>query len=296
MVSYKNYLPALLAIGLLLLGSSCGDDDDQDTTPFFSARVDGFDFTTSDGASAELSDGDLQITAVSNGRSIVISIPDFDGEGRYDFAAVNAPSDGAALAYIGEAGSVAFTSNTLAVNNSFMTISVFDTTGDGRLNGTFATDARRLFPRDSILSVTDGSFRNLALTTDAQDANADAMTATIAGQAFEAETVMATRVPVTDQINITGTGTGDYPVIGINMPDDITVGSYDLTSFGNYNAGFTPDESTMTLVAQAGTLTITEHDRMARRIRGTFSFNASDSATGGGTVVPITGGSFTGNY
>ena len=291
----KSFPFSVLLLGMLLLVAACGDDD-QDTTPFFTARIDGFDFTTSEGATAAFADGTLQITALSNGRSIVINIPDFDGEGRYDFAAVNAPNDGAALAYTGAAGSVAFTSNTLAVNNSSLTISVFDTTGDGRLNGTFATDVRRIFPKDSILAVTDGSFRNLPIATSDDEANADALKATVGGQPFEAETVLATLVTVTDQLNITGSGPGGYPAIGINMPDDIAVGTYDITSFGTYNAGFTPDENTMTLVAQAGTLTITEHDRTVRRIRGTFTFNASDSSTGGGTVVPITGGSFTGNY
>lgn len=296
MTGFKNFFSAVLIIGLVFLSASCGNDDDQDGPPEFTARIDGFDFTTSEGASAELVGGELRITAQTDTRGVVINIPDFDGEGRYDFAAVNAPSDGAALAYTGGPGEVAFTSNTLAVNNSSITISVFDTTGDGRLSGAFATDVRRLFPRDSILPITDGSFRNLPLTTDAVDSNADAMMATIGGQPFTATSVRATAVSVTNQINVTGTGMGDYPAIGINMPNDIDPGTYDITSFGTYNAGLTPDATTMTLVAQAGTLTILEHNRTMKRIKGTFSFNASDSSTGGGTVVPVTGGKFTGNY
>lgn len=86
----------------------------------------------------------------------------------------------------------------------------------------------------------------------------------------------------------------DGTSITIQVPSDITAGTYDLSSF-TYNATYTQMSPTTATLADSGSLAITSHDTSARSIVGTFNFVSTPT----GATTPeftITDGSFSVSY
>ncbi|MFT5780616.1 MAG: hypothetical protein ACI837_003579 [Crocinitomicaceae bacterium] len=82
----------------------------------------------------------------------------------------------------------------------------------------------------------------------------------------------------TNSINIVTSESGAYPSIGLNVPKSISPGGYafsaGLGTFGLYSLG-TGDNDLYGAAEGTGVLVISEHDKVAGYIKGTFYFTAS---------------------
>lgn len=163
------------------------------------------------------------------------------------------------------------------------------------MSGTFSFKAIR-FTDNTSRTITEGVFTNLPYITSLPPTSSrDTMTVKIDGASFAPVSISGISVPMLSSIAISGTDASASKTIGLNFPSNITVGTYDIGSiidpyYGQYN----PDAGTY-LSSETGTLEILFHDPAAKRIRGKFSFDASQFG-GGGASAKITEGYFAITY
>lgn len=81
---------------------------------------------------------------------------------------------------------------------------------------------------------------------------------------------------------------------GIAMPELIEPGTYDLTPTSLVQVTKTESSGSLTYTAQSGTMTISEHDKSAQYIAGTF--NCVIAVQGTSQTRTITNGAFRINY
>ena len=65
---------------------------------------------------------------------------------------------------------------------------------------------------------------------------------------------------------------GLSPRITLTIPSSVVLGSYEITSSGNYKAVFMNKDG-VSVTADTGTITITEYDSAKKTIKGTFNFS-----------------------
>ena len=92
---------------------------------------------------------------------------------------------------------------------------------------------------------------------------------------------------------ISGSDAAGTKAVGFQLPPDISTGTYDLSPFGDY-LGLYTEPSAGAFSSESGKLTITEHDKTAKRIRGTFAFKAVNPLSQ--ASKQLTAGTFTVKY
>lgn len=98
-----------------------------------------------------------------------------------------------------------------------------------------------------------------------------------------------------DVLELTAKGGVMVPRISLYVPADVAVGSYSITRYGDFQAFHMNNEGVQIYVVENdGMITITEHNKTKKTIKGTFHFSTS-----AGTHVPaysVTDGSFSYAY
>jgi hypothetical protein len=120
------------------------------------------------------------------------------------------------------------------------------------------------------LAITDGVFEDVAyLESIPPTATSDSLNAHIDNVPWSAMVVTGTIFQ--DQLFVTGTETNGIKSVSVIMPRDVEPGEYEMENFGEYMGLYNPDANT-SLGSETGKLTIIEHDKAAKRIRGRFEF------------------------
>lgn len=144
------------------------------------------------------------------------------------------------------------------------------------------------------IAFANGKFTDIPRSS--QPVSKDNFTAKVDGVVFEDISLFANEITIgsTDLISISANRSLSE-TIGINLNADITPGEYDFGSFitqsyptGQYSVNGNTYEA-------EGKLTITSHDTTAKRISGTFNFDATDILTGT-PIHSITDGDFNVSY
>jgi hypothetical protein len=161
-----------------------------------------------------------------------------------------------------------------------------------KISGTFSFKTKRMVD-ETYRNITEGSFTNLSYSTSLPPANStDTFKVKIDGAAFTPAAISG--ISVMGNIMLSGTDATGVKGVSLTFPSTITPGAYTLDFLGlTYIGQYNIDMNTF-LVAQSGTLTILEHNTATKRIRGTFSFSASELT--GTKTAELTEGSFSVTY
>ena len=97
------------------------------------------------------------------------------------------------------------------------------------------------------------------------------------------------------ELVIAGLSADQSQTLDLVMPVNITPGSYTFDINGGlYFAGYSPSPLIQLVSMSGGTLTIISNDTTAKRIKGSFNFNASSSTVT--NTSTLTNGYFSVNY
>lgn len=174
-------------------------------------------------------------------------------------------------------------------NVEFTAINYTDNTVSGRFNFSAKNSAT-----NSSKAFTEGEFTNIPIST--QPVSKDSFTAKVDGVVYEEISLFATPITIgsTNLISITANRSFSEN-INFNLNENITSGEYDFGSFitqsyptGQYVVGGN-------IYVADGKITITSHDTNAKKIAGTFNFDATP-VTSATPVHSITEGSFNVSY
>jgi Family of unknown function (DUF6252) len=294
-VNYIGYLTVLtseimrIVIGLLLIilcfgSNSCQKDfvisgiDSTLITPpgsvsgNFTAKIDGVQFVANKATGATRALNVIAITGEANdGGLIVLRVAD---SGVHVYTLDISSSSNAGV-YSKDNG-IAYTTNggnSAAQSGGTLSITSIDTAGK-TLSGTFSIKLYR--PIDSTQkNITEGVFNNISYGTLAiPPANStDTFRVKVDGVQFPVFSIVG--ISAFNMIGLSGSDQLVSKTVGVTIPSNVTPGSYTFTLFGpDYIGQYNVDSSY--LAAESGTLIILEHNTTTRRIRGNFSFHASE--------------------
>ena len=143
-----------------------------------------------------------------------------------------------------------------------------------------------------IKTFTNGSFTNLSYAADTVSPPNNTFSATVNGANYVATNV--TGIDMMGNISIIGRR-GNIENIAINVPNNITPGTYSMSFMGTYNGMYTIDNSGMgSFMSDTGSITISSHDTVNNKIIGTFNFNAGSLFSD--DEYSITNGTFSVEY
>lgn len=241
----------------------------------------------------------VSITGLSKtGAQMMLVVPQLK-VGNYN---ISITSDAYAL-YVNvlEANPTFFYSNS-AVTGGVISITVVDTV-NRLVSGTFQFSL--IDPSNSSSKiVTAGVFNNLPYTGDSGPivvppvAGADTLLATIDGVPFFATVIQVVPSVATSQLLIGGIAANGTQAISLLVPANISSGTYSLDyATGKYVGFYYPNPSVPLASVANGTLIIISNNTTIKRIKGTFSFNASAPPTLPSTqTAAITNGYFSVKY
>lgn len=283
----------ILFLTIALITNSCEENGiflPPSDDVVFEVKIDGELFSTSE-VSFVNDDNIIVITAIDSNSSEIFTLNVEDFEiGTYSLEGVNNFAN-----YIQNDPTSADIWSTYGETSSRGTIEFTDidftkNTVSGRFNfiGTnLSTGSKRAF--------AEGVFTNIPLS--AQPVSQDSFTAKVDGVLFEYISLFATPITIgnTNLISISA-NKSSYNTINFNLNADITPGEYDLGSFitQSYPTGQYTTSITDIYVAD-GKITIISHDTSAKKIVGTFSFEAKDILSSA-VAHSITDGSFSVSY
>jgi uncharacterized protein DUF6252 len=152
-------------------------------------------------------------------------------------------------------------------------------------------------------AVVNGIFENVSFgtpdppgsggsTTGGGTATGNTLTANIDGAVYSAKRVVG--IAALGSLSINGSENDGTKAVGIQVPDNITTGTYDLSMFSGYVGVYVVSISE-SYTAESGKLVITEHNKSTKKIKGTFAFKASNLLSPG-AVKDITSGTFSVAY
>lgn len=244
----------------------------------FRAKIEGTQWVANKATAAYRLQGLISITGVSNDKkTVTITLVD-SGVHRYTLSDVT--PNAAAYQDSTLPSVIAFTSNGGAYPaqaGGEVNITAIDAVNK-KISGTFSFKAYR--QSDGLQrTITEGSFTNLSYSTSLPPSNStDTFTVKIAGTQWVPPTVFAVKSPAIPplpaSIAISGTNGTISKTVGLQMPADITPGSYTLDFFGlTYIGTYLPNANPNNSQASvSGTLTILSHNTTTKRIRGNFNF------------------------
>ena len=120
------------------------------------------------------------------------------------------------------------------------------------------------------------------------------MYATIDGAAWVAQSIQGTAVA--PQLAIAGSAVSGVPTVSLVFPLATGPGSYGLSISGLTYIGIYNPTLTSALTSASGTLTILENNPATKRVRGNFSFTATDPSGQSATTDQLTNGYFSVKY
>ena len=157
-----------------------------------------------------------------------------------------------------------------------VTITEIDQTNQ-TISGTFSFNAYRTVDGQQ-KTITQGVFNKLPYTTNSSTtANGDTLTATIDAKAWVGKSIQA--AVNAGELTIVGSSADGTQSVGLLMPANTAAGTYPLDGTNpSYIGVYTllVNSSTSGLVSVAGYLNVTENNTATSRIRGSFTFTASN--------------------
>jgi hypothetical protein len=289
----------ILGFAALLFFISCQKEISTDSTGGTSnqpsgtlkMKIDGEEWTADKAAGAFLMNGVLNITGIGEDKKYLnITLTSVD-PGTYELNQ-NARHV-SSLVDSNATNKFPFTTNA-SEDESLASGTVIVTSVDKQkqtVSGTFELIMFRL--TDSVkIVVTDGTFKDLPyLTSIPPTATNDTLKASIDNIPWIGTVVTGTTFQ--DQLFVTGTETNGIKSVAVIMPLEVEPGEYELENFGEYMGAYTPDINT-SLGSESGKLTVIEHNKTAKKIRGRFEFVGTELL--GPKTASITDGYFSVMY
>lgn len=152
-----------------------------------------------------------------------------------------------------------------------ITITSIDVTNK-KISGTFQFTGGRFNNANNLVlkKFTNGSFTNISYSGDISAPSSNTFSAKLNGSAFVPSTVSAFKV--TDKITITGKKS-TIENISIILPENITTGTYQFSTFGTYMGLYIVDTTQNgTFNAASGSITIISHNTATKKMKATFNF------------------------
>jgi hypothetical protein len=267
----KSFLLLTILSGLFFF-SGCskdnkdGKDDDnsgnQSASFYIKAKINGENY--SDGVGISSAGGYVSISGNVFGKRplIMISFPIDITVGTYDL------SDDI---HFGDYQAAFWDSsdNHYYSDNGSITITEYNTE-KGLIKGTFQFTVEGY-------AITNGEFYAKLPVSDNKEPEVPNMTGKINGVSFS---WIGDAQKIGDALSLRANAKGGnfMPLITLYVPSDVTAGQYPITGDGNYEAYYTNEEGFTNLNSvDNGMITITEHDKTKRTIKGTFYFSTSES-------------------
>ncbi len=289
----------------LLSFSACKEEEPiiVTKTASLSAVINGLNWTANNATmGATIIDGVTNISGISADNQVITITLNTTTPGTFPL------SDGYSyvMAYVEDQNSndPAYTSNAIATNVGRVVITEIDkkkSVMSGRFNG----DVLRSNDNERI-EITNGQFIDIPFTTEVVPVEEEEeeteveveegeffLKAEIDGNLWKAPSL--TGATLNDDLSIMAINAITYESITFSFPMSITKGNFQMGDlFTDYGAQYNMDQSTY-LMAESGTLEITEHDTEKKELAGTFSFEAKEF--GGGTkTASVQNGSFRVQY
>jgi len=139
--------------------------------------------------------------------------------------------------------------------------------------------------------VKSGSFTKIKYTTSSTVTPGNSASAKVDNTALSISIVGGVVGSGKIILNI-GNGTKS---ISITMPADVSAGTFDFGQLGSTYTALYSASSSVVYESLSGKLTISKHDKISKRLEGTFNFNGELFPTGGGAVA-VTDGKFAVSY
>jgi hypothetical protein len=292
----------ICTIAVLLGLVSCKKETSVENGNFnsgnFTAKIDGVQWSasgTKEGAS--ILGGVITISGISaDNKQINITITD-SVAGSYVLS--QSTTSFGAYADIDSSGMYAFSTDQgkdSSQGGGLVTITEVDPVGK-TISGTFSFNVFRDLD-GRMKSITNGVFTKIPyLTSLPPTSNTDTLKANIDNKAWAA--IHIEGMVTQGQLTILGTSADATQTIGILMPSATSAGTYQLDgSVPGYLGAYTllAGSATNQFVSTKGTVTVTENNTVTLRIKGSFTFTASDPANPGGASHSITSGVFSVYY
>jgi len=149
------------------------------------------------------------------------------------------------------------------------------------MSGTFQMKLYKEMDSTTVM-ITEGVFENLSYAITLPPASAtDTFRVKIDGTSWTPGSIAG--VNSFGSISVVANEITLSKTVGITMPSDITPGSYTFDALGGQYIGLYNPNTTTTLASSSGTLTIIEHNKTTKRIRGNFNFVAQPILGGAGS-------------
>ncbi|PZR13473.1 MAG: hypothetical protein DI539_19390 [Flavobacterium psychrophilum] len=264
-------------------------------------KVDGVQWIADKIATASIENGTLTITGLDNGgKSLHIELAD-NGAANYslnqqtvDYATVTDTKEANPVAYATDGGQ-----NANDAGGEVIVTNIDQT--NKTISGTFSFKVYRDADSKQLV-ITEGSFENLKYTGDEpSNPGGSVVTPTfsvkIDGAGFTPANLNIQRSSSMIVITATQTAGASAKVVMLTMPEAITAGTYDLQTSGSYIGSYAGGSATggSIFLSISGKLTITEHDKTNKVIKGTFFFEGKDQI-GSAPNAQLTEGAFTVQY
>jgi len=251
----------------------------NNTTPNMSANISGKAWSAKGYGSIEF--GMINVSGIqsSDGQTITISLTG-TAMGTYALG----PNLNNAAGYKPDSGANtdAFTSNVDSSTSGQVIITSIDTKNK-TISGTYNFTVERALDQAK-RTITNGKFTNVPYT-GSLPTTTSTLSASINGTAWTTNSVYL--FDVSGNYAITASK-NDGTSIGLNMPDNITTGTYTFVPFGTYTAQYNANSSTY-YQAQSGSIVI--QTKTSTTMTGTFSFNGTNLANTSDQVT-VTNGTF----
>lgn len=160
------------------------------------------------------------------------------------------------------------------------------------ISGTFTANVSRMNQDNetvTILAITNGSFNKVKYTTEPTTGPENSFSGKLDGASFTPTIVSGMTAFGKLTLNFSNSSS---QTIGLAIPADIIAGEYALSGMGStYSATYNESQNRV-YEAASGKLTISKHDKAAKRVEGTFNFEAQpfpgSNATGTHSITEAT--------
>lgn len=300
----KKLLLALLSITLLIscqdpvIGPGFPDDFGNNGEENFQVDFDSQTFVA-DQITATFLNGIINITGLRgvNNEYVLLTI-NANSPGTYQLGFINQTTTNVA-AYGSENGAIPFITAQANSQASFGEVIITEIdTANKLLSGTFEFTGHQITidsggnQVDESKEFTNGLFTNIEYSDDLGTGNNtdDTFFAKIDGVEFVEDSFFGISTNLAGMSTIAINAVNNNLVsIGFSLPSDITAGTYNLTSLGEYIGQY--NISTIELNgAKSGSITITSHNETTKHIIATFDFIAGPFV--GTTEYAVTDGEF----
>jgi len=271
-------------IGLICFAIACEDDRSLTPNPSFNgaqgssgairAEFNGEKFEAKVVGASRIG-GLINITGQADKYSITITLDD-QGVATYSLddnslLSAMALSDGSQFD--------SFTSNRDSLSGGTVKIASIDESNK-TMSGTFEARLRKEDSTEVI--VTNGEFIDVKYTTETNTGGGssnNSFSAKVDGVDWNANSITA--VVNGGKLGVTGISNNSEQSIILFLPPETPTGTFNLVTFGEYDAQFHLTSQGLVKTAESGTVTIESHE-IGKEISGSFSFVA-----GGGAFAPM---------